>query len=125
LKAPKSEVDSEEIGLTSTWLDGDLVANVAYFTNDYTNFQILKTRGLEIEFINAKKASIKGAEIEMPAWPFARLSHRLASFSLDVALALLHARSDDFKDQDPANPHVGVQDRISAGTISAARPITP
>jgi iron complex outermembrane receptor protein len=103
------DVDSKEVGVKSAWLDGNLVANVAYFANDYTNFQILKTQALEIAFVNAKAASIKGAEIELRARPLARLSKKFASLSLDVAAALLHARYEDFHDRDPANPDVGVQ----------------
>ncbi len=104
------DVDSKEIGFKSTWFDGNLTANFAYFSNDFTNFQVLKSQGLEAPVVNAKGASIDGAEIEIRAAPFAGLSNALSPLVLNVAGSWLHARYDEFFDTDPANPDVGAQD---------------
>ena len=104
------DVDSKEVGFKSTWLDGNLTANFAYFTNDFENFQVLKSHGLEAPVVNAKGASIDGAELEVRASPFAGLGNALSPLVVDVATSWLHARYDEFFDVDPANPDVGAQD---------------
>ncbi len=98
------EVDAKEAGLKTTWLDGNLTANLAYFTNDYTDFQVLKTQGLEGPVVNAEEASIDGVEVEVHARPFASVSELLAPFSLDVGASWLDARYDVFTDVDPGDP---------------------
>jgi iron complex outermembrane receptor protein len=97
------------VGFKSTWLDGRLTANFAWFTNDFTNFQVLKTTGLTAPIVNAPGASIDGAELELRSRPLARFAGTLASLAVDVAFAWLEARYDEFSDTDPANPDVGVQ----------------
>ncbi|MGH7802903.1 MAG: TonB-dependent receptor, partial [Candidatus Binatia bacterium] len=104
------DVDSKEVGFKSTWLDGNVTANFAYFSNDFENFQVLKSQGFEAPVVNAKGASIDGAELELRAAPFAGFSNALAPFVLSFAGSLLNARYDEFRDTDPANPDVGVQD---------------
>ncbi len=104
------DVDSKEIGVKSTWLDETLTANLAYFANDFTNFQVLKSQGLEAPVVNAKGASIDGAELEVRWLPFAGRPSRLSPLVLDVTAAWLHARYDEFNDVDPANPDAGAQD---------------
>jgi iron complex outermembrane recepter protein len=103
------DVDSKEVGVKSRWFDDLLVANVAFFTNDYTNFQILETTGLEGPVVNAPSASIRGMEIELHSRPFGRLSRPLSPLLVDAAVSLLHARYDDFSNTDPANPNAGSQ----------------
>jgi len=108
------EVDSKEVGLKSTWFDHRLVANLSLFTNDYTNFQIQKTTGLEGPVVNAEKASIRGVEIEIHSRPFGGVSSGalspLSPLLLDVGASWLDARYDRFSDSDPANPNAGTQD---------------
>ena len=104
------DVDSKEIGVKSRWFDDRLVVNLSLFTNDYTNFQIQKTTGLEGPVVNADEASIRGLEIELHSRPFAGMSKLLSPLLLDVATSLLHARYDRFSDTDPANPNAGTQD---------------
>ncbi len=104
------DVDTKELGVKSRWLDGGLTANFAFFTNDFTNFQVLKTTGLTAPIINAKGASIDGAELELHSRPFAGWSSPLAPLVLDVTAAWLRARYDEFRDTDPSNPDAGVQD---------------
>ncbi|MGH7805142.1 MAG: TonB-dependent receptor, partial [Candidatus Binatia bacterium] len=98
------EVDSWEAGLKTTWLDGNVTANVAIFTNDYTDFQVLKTQGLEGPVVNAEEASIDGVEIELRAMPFANLHDLLAPFAFDVGASWLDARYDEFTDVDAGDP---------------------
>jgi iron complex outermembrane receptor protein len=104
------DVDSKEVGVKSRWFDDRLITNLAFFTNDYTNFQIQKTTGLEGPVVNADEASIRGMEIELRSRPFGGLSRRLSPLIVDVAASLLHARYDRFSDTDPANPNAGAQD---------------
>jgi iron complex outermembrane receptor protein len=98
------DVDSKEVGVKSRWFEGLLTANFSLFTNDYTNFQVAKTTGLEGPVVNAKKAQIYGAELELHSRPLAEISSRLAPFSVDVLVSWLHARYKNFTDLDPANP---------------------
>jgi iron complex outermembrane recepter protein len=98
------EVDSWEVGVKTTWLDGSVTANFAWFTNDYTDFQVLKTQGLEGPVVNAKAASIDGVELEVRAQPFGYVTELLAPLSLDVGASWLDARYDDFMDVDPGDP---------------------
>jgi iron complex outermembrane receptor protein len=98
------KVDSKEIGVKSRWFEGLLTANFSLFINDYTDFQVAKTTGLEGPVVNAKRAQIYGGELELHTRPLADISRRLAPLSIDLAASWLHARYKNFTDVDPANP---------------------
>lgn len=69
------QLDSYEIGLKTTWLDGRAVTNVALFYSEYTNMQIPGSVGIDSDgdgvndgFVgtvtNAGEAEVSGLEIE-------------------------------------------------------------
>ncbi|MEE2693170.1 MAG: TonB-dependent receptor [Pseudomonadota bacterium] len=71
---------SYEGGLKTSWFDGALIANAAYFYNDYTDLQVTSFGADPISgvfvslFTNAAAARIHGAELELFAQPTDRLS---------------------------------------------------
>lgn len=71
---------SYEGGLKTSWFDGDLIANLAYFYNDYTDVQVTSFGADPISgvfvslFTNAAAARIQGVELELFAKPSDRLS---------------------------------------------------
>ncbi|MEQ8176988.1 MAG: TonB-dependent receptor [Amphiplicatus sp.] len=71
---------SYEGGLKTSWFDGALIANAAYFYNDYTDLQVTSfgadpVSGVFVSlFTNAAAARIHGAELELFAKPTERLS---------------------------------------------------
>jgi iron complex outermembrane receptor protein len=97
------EVTSFELGLKSVWLDRRLIANVSVFNGDYTNFQVVKILGFSADIVNAPKAHIQGAELELTAL----LTEPLL---LTVAASYLDAYYVEFFDTDGANPDNGEMD---------------
>jgi len=87
------KIKAVEIGLKSQWLDGTFTLNSALFGYDYTDYQVERINGLNIEQINAAKATVYGAEIE------SRLSTHW--FSLDLSPTFLHSAFHDFSEADP------------------------
>ncbi len=71
---------SYEGGLKTSWFDGALIANAAYFYNDYTDLQVTSFGADPVSgvfqslFTNAAEARIHGAELELFAKPAERLS---------------------------------------------------
>ncbi|MBI1365193.1 MAG: TonB-dependent receptor [Alphaproteobacteria bacterium] len=71
---------SYEGGLKTTWFDGALIANAAYFYNDYTDLQVTSfgadpDSGAFVSlFTNAARARTQGVELEVYANPTDRLS---------------------------------------------------
>jgi len=59
------EVDAYEIGVKSTLFDGLLKANVAFFYNDLTDFQVLEFTGVQFQTFNVADVSSKGVEVEL------------------------------------------------------------
>lgn len=86
---------SYEAGLKTTWYDGRLVANAAYFFNDYTDIQVTSfgadpVTGVFVDlFTNAAAATIQGLEVEVLAVPTDGLT-------LSASLGLLDAEYDEF-----------------------------
>jgi len=105
-------VDSIELGLKSTWFDRRLIANLALFTNKYTDFQVFKVSGTQGFVVNAPRAKINGGEIELTALPWESLTVSLNASYLD-------ARYVEFRDTDPANPDAGEQD-LAGNQLSRA-----
>jgi iron complex outermembrane receptor protein len=91
--ADPEDVESIEVGLKSTWLDGNLQLNLAAFSMDYKDLQQLRVvpvSGVGLVVIdNAASSSISGAEIE-GRW---KLSD---SWSTDFAFGYLDATFDEF-----------------------------
>lgn len=71
---------SYEGGLKTSWFDGALIANAAYFYNDYTDLQVTSfgadpiTGVFVSQFTNAAEARIQGVELELFLEPNDRLS---------------------------------------------------
>ncbi|GAB4521063.1 MAG: TonB-dependent receptor [Amphiplicatus sp.] len=71
---------SYEGGLKTSWLDGAVIANLAYFYNDYSDMQVTSfgadpVTGVFVSlFTNAAAATIQGVELELFAQPTERLS---------------------------------------------------
>lgn len=71
---------SYEGGLKTRWFNGGLIANFAYFYNDYTDLQVTSFGADPISgvfvslFTNAAEARIHGAELELFARPHERMS---------------------------------------------------
>ncbi len=86
---------SYEGGLKSSWHDGRLIANAAYFFNDYTDIQVTSfgadpVTGVFVDlFTNAAAASIQGFELEVLAIPSDGLT-------LSASLGVLDAQYDEF-----------------------------
>ncbi len=86
---------SYEAGLKSSWQDGRLIANLAYFYNDYTDIQVTSfgadpVTGVFVDlFTNAAAATIQGVEREVVAQP-------IEGLSLNGSLGFLDADYDEF-----------------------------
>lgn len=86
---------SYEAGLKTSWLDGALIANTAFFYNDYTDLQVTSfgadpvTGVFVSQFTNAAAAKIKGFELEILAQPTDGLT-------LSGTLGWLDAEYDEF-----------------------------
>ncbi|MBB5517353.1 TonB-dependent receptor [Amphiplicatus metriothermophilus] len=71
---------SYEGGLKTSWFDGAVTANLAYFYNDYADMQVTSfgadpVTGVFVSlFTNAAAATIQGVELELFLQPTARLS---------------------------------------------------
>ncbi len=89
-------VDAYEGGLKTSWFDGRLVVNAAYFYNDYTDVQVTSfgadpvTGVFTSLFTNAAAATIQGGEIEASAKP-------LPGLRVDASLGVLDAHYDKFQ----------------------------
>ena len=59
------EIDSYEIGLKSTILDGRGRANFALFYNELSNFQVLEFTGTQFQTFNVDDVTAKGIEAEL------------------------------------------------------------
>ncbi|MFQ5563311.1 MAG: TonB-dependent receptor [Parvularculaceae bacterium] len=87
---------SYEGGLKSSWHDGRLVFNAAYFYNDYTDIQVTSfgsdpVSGVFVSlFTNAAEAHAQGVEIEMTAQPTDALT-------LNGSVGFLDAEYDKFE----------------------------
>ena len=59
------EIDSYEIGVKSTILDGRGRANFAFFYNELSNFQVLEFTGTQFQTFNVDDVTAKGVEAEL------------------------------------------------------------
>lgn len=75
------KLDAYELGLKSQWLDKRLLANIAFFYEDYSDLQRVDVipvlpAGFTRVIRNAGKVEVKGAEIEVDAVPVSGLTIR-------------------------------------------------
>ncbi len=61
------EVDTYELGVKSTILDGKVRANLAIFYNSVADFQVLEFTGTQFQTFNVDDVSSKGFELEIDA----------------------------------------------------------
>lgn len=86
---------SYEAGAKTSWMDGRLTFNAAYFYSDYSDMQVTSfgadpvTGAFVSLFTNAAAATIQGLEFELAARPTPTLS-------VNASLGLLDARYDEF-----------------------------
>ena len=86
---------SYEAGAKTSWMDGRLTFNAAYFYNDYTDIQVTSfgsdpVTGVFVSlFTNAAAATIQGLEFELAARPTDQLT-------INASLGLLDAEYDEF-----------------------------
>jgi len=86
---------SYEAGAKTSWMDGKLTLNAAYFYSDYTDVQVTSfgadpVTGVFVSlFTNAAAATIQGLEFELAARPTPELS-------INASLGLLDAQYDEF-----------------------------
>tara|TARA_R110002049_G_scaffold213185_1_gene384493 strand:+ start:2022 stop:4508 length:2487 start_codon:yes stop_codon:yes gene_type:complete len=99
---------SYEAGLRTTLLDNRLRANLTAFHYEYEDLQINQWQTVPSGILgtvkNAGQASTNGVELELSAKPSDR-------FQLEVGLALLDAKFDEFVSLDPDRPEDGLLDR--------------
>lgn len=69
----KETVQSVELGFKSSFFNRRLKINAAAFNSNYTNLQISQLKGVTAALVNAPKARIKGAELEVIAEPVSGL----------------------------------------------------
>lgn len=96
-------LNSYEVGLKSTLLDGKLRTNLAAFYYDYSGLQVLQTRGFGIATTNAGKAREYGLEAEITALP-------VHSLELSLSGSLLNAKYLDYTGVDAARIGVAAVD---------------
>jgi iron complex outermembrane receptor protein len=77
-------IDAYEIGLKSEWLDNRLRLNGAAFYYDFTDLQVVISRGSSTDLLNAGKAEIKGLDLEMNASATDNLTLRAGLSYLDT-----------------------------------------
>ncbi len=87
-------IDAEEIGAKTSWLDGRLNVNVSAFHYNYKDLQVPIIQFTQIVNTNADKATVWGVEIGVDAVLFDGWSNRLA-------LGWLSAKFDEFCANDP------------------------
>jgi len=78
----QESVDTYEIGLKSTWLDGKLQANATAFRSEFTDFHVQDFSTLQ--YTNAAEAVTQGGELELTAIPIDTLKLSLNATYLDT-----------------------------------------
>jgi iron complex outermembrane receptor protein len=86
-----------EFGLKTKSAGGRLIANLSAFYYDYKDMQVGKVVNLSATVVNAAKAKIKGAELELRAAP-------VDAVELNAGLAFLDTKYDEFLTEDPGWP---------------------
>jgi iron complex outermembrane receptor protein len=95
-----------EAGLKTRLFDRRLQLDFSAFYYDQKNLQIVQTAfdpkvGPELVTTNAGAATTEGVEVEFQATP-------VRDLQLRGSVAYLHARYDQYRDNDPLNPGLGI-----------------
>jgi len=106
---------AQELGAKTSWLDGRLNANLAFFHYDYSKLQVPVIRVVQIVNINAEAATVWGSELTLDSRP-------VEDLDLRVALGWLQAEFDKFCADEPLDalnppPFDPVCDRDGSGAI--------
>ncbi len=85
---------AQEIGAKTSWLDGKLNANLAFFHYDYTKLQVPVIQAVQIVNINADAATVWGGELVLDVRP-------IEDLNLRTAIGWLKAEFDKFCASEP------------------------
>ncbi|MFC4291620.1 TonB-dependent receptor [Sphingorhabdus arenilitoris] len=77
-------VDAYELGLKAKLLDNAVTANLAFFLEDFTDFQVLEFTGTRFQTFNVPKARSKGFELETVIRPDDNLTVNAALTYVDA-----------------------------------------
>ncbi|AMN46208.1 TonB-dependent receptor [Steroidobacter denitrificans] len=95
--------ESYELGLKSTWLDNRLRVNAALFTTDRKDMQVSVMDPVTpslTDMLNAGKATVNGAEVDITARPIPALNLSLSYAWLDAHFdSIRNSVGDDVKSQ--------------------------
>jgi iron complex outermembrane recepter protein len=81
-----------ELGAKTSWMEGRLAANAALFyteADDYQTYRLNPTDPTQAYLLNAQRAAMEGAELELTARP-------VRSLDLSAALGYIYARYERF-----------------------------
>jgi len=115
-----------ELGLKSTWFDGRLVANAAFFTTIFKGFQLNQFTGLGFIISNVSRVKAQGGELELTAFPIdgmiANLSVTYADtrYGDNVGVCFDLQRPDLSINRCPNNP-----DPLTGGDTQPPFPLPP
>jgi iron complex outermembrane receptor protein len=103
---------SAELGLKGLFFASTLEANLSVFRMTYDDLQVPQVIGLFLNYVNAAKAHINGAELDgvwraTKAWRF------------EFSGSFLDAKFDEFNTEDSADPARGVQN-LAGNTLPSA-----
>jgi iron complex outermembrane receptor protein len=105
-----------ETGLKTQLFDRRLQLDFSAFYYDQKNLQIVQTSigpfGPELVTTNAGAATTEGVEVEFQATP-------VRDLQLRGSVAYLHARYDQYMDNDPLNPQLGLQNLAGRTAVYA------
>jgi iron complex outermembrane recepter protein len=105
---------SAEIGLKGLLFDGTLEANLSVFRMTYNDLQVPQVVGLFLNYVNAAKAHVNGAELD-GVWRATR------AWRFEFSGSFLDAKFDEFNTEDSANPALGVQNLAGNSLPNAPR----
>jgi iron complex outermembrane recepter protein len=58
-------VDAYEIGVKTSWFNGDLLLNLAVYQNEYENYQLNTYNGIQFVVTTAPEVTVEGAELDL------------------------------------------------------------
>lgn len=124
LEFDEENVDSFEIGLKNTLLEGRLRLNATAFMYDYTGYQIEQLVGLTFLLDNAEEAEIAGLELEAIASVTDNLT-LLANASFQKSEFVTHSAIDSLNQNlipnpNPGPPFVAVPEDVSGNPLPNA-----
>ena len=78
------KIESYEAGFKSAFWDGRVTVNASGFFYDYDNIQVFTSRTTTVFVINAPRAEVKGAEVEVVATPTDNMRINFSATYLDA-----------------------------------------